>query len=213
MDLAMNQNYQVVVEWDPAFSWSATLWVDPVSTADASGIQSSDIISSQPAPAQAFAIRQPSSFGNWFCTISNLVTATTFDDAATTVWPYGSVNPSIAIPLQAVTNFVQGPPQLSIVAAGQGMSNQLPVAEEWSGLRQSQRQLECPSVFIAGLDRHRKLRRHRQQRCQRRNRDQPRRVDVGDQRPAGHCRPARRTSWSMLEKTSRSRLWSTARRR
>jgi hypothetical protein len=122
IDLAMNQNYQVVVEWDPSVSYSATLWVNPVSSAD-TAVVSSDTISGIPCPALAFAFRQASSFGNWFCTISNLVTATTFSEAATNVWASNSVPPNIAYPLQALTNYVGVPGQLSIVAAGQGFAN------------------------------------------------------------------------------------------
>jgi hypothetical protein len=122
IDLAMNHDYQVVIEWDPAVSYSATLWVNPVSAAD-TAVVSSDAISGIPCPPQAFAFRQASTFGNWFCSISNLVTATTFAEAATNVWASNSIPPSIAYDLKPSTNFVGNPVNLSIVAAGQGLSD------------------------------------------------------------------------------------------
>ena len=120
-DLAMNQDYQVIVEWDPVTLYSITLWVNPVSASDVKLI-SSDAVSS-PGIAANYTFRQASSFGNWFCTISNLVVATTYDEAATNVWAYNSVNPSIAYPLNAATNYVGVPASLSIVAAGQGLAS------------------------------------------------------------------------------------------
>lgn len=121
MDLATNQDYQVVIEWDPVNLWATTLWVSPASASDASVI-SSDTIAVQPAPAVAFGFRQAGSFGNWACTISNLVVATTYDEAATNVWPYNSVNPGIIYLLKPATNYVGVSAQLSIVAAGQGLA-------------------------------------------------------------------------------------------
>jgi hypothetical protein len=122
-DLALNQDYQVVIKWDPVTDWAATLWVSPASSSDVSVESRDPIVQSQTCPVQAFAFRQASSFGNWFCTVSNLLVATTFDEAASTVWTYNSVNPSIVYPLKAVTNYVEVPAQLSIVAAGQGLAN------------------------------------------------------------------------------------------
>jgi len=122
-DLATNQNYQVVMEWDPVNNWDATLWVNPVSSSDANVASGDPVIASQTCPIQALAFRQGGTFGNWACTISNAVVATTFDEAATNVWACNSVNPSIAIPLQAITNYVEVPAQLSIVAAGQGLAD------------------------------------------------------------------------------------------
>ncbi len=120
VDLATNQDYQVVMEWDPVNLYALSLWVSPVSSSDVSVI-SSDTFTPQVATGIAF--RQASGMANWFGTISNVVVATTFDDAATNVWAYNSVNPSIAYPLQAVTNYVGVPAQLSIVAAGQGLAS------------------------------------------------------------------------------------------
>ena len=119
-DLAMNQDYQVVVEWDPVTSYSTTLWVNPVSVSDIN-LASSDTVTS-PGIATNLCTRQASTFGNWFCTISNLVLATTYDEAATNVWAYNSVNPSIAYSLKAITNYVGVPASMSIIAAGQGLA-------------------------------------------------------------------------------------------
>ena len=122
-DLATNQDYQVVMEWDPVNNWNATLWVNPVSASDANVASGDPVTAVQTCPVQALAFRQASSFGNWFCTISNAVVATTFNEAATNVWASNSIPPSIAIPLQAVTNYVEVSAQLSIVAAGQGLAD------------------------------------------------------------------------------------------
>ena len=120
-DLATDQDYQVVMEWDPVDNWDATLWVNPVSSSDANVASGDAVTAVQTCPVQALAFRQASSFGNWACTISNAVVATTFDEAATNVWASNSIPPSIAFPLQAATNYVEVPAQLSIVAAGQGL--------------------------------------------------------------------------------------------
>jgi hypothetical protein len=122
-DLATNQEYQVVVKWDPVNDWAASLWVNPVSESDIS-VESKDLVlQNQTCPVQAFAFRQAGSFGNWACTISNLVVATTFDEAATNVLIPSLANPGILYPLKAVTNYVEVPAQLSIVAAGQGQAD------------------------------------------------------------------------------------------
>ena len=125
-DLAMNQDYQVVVEWDPVTDWATTIWVNPSSSSGSSisdiHLESGDTVAT-PGVATNYSFRQASSFGNWFCTISNLVVATSFDEAATNVWASNSIPTSIAIPLKAVTNYVEVPAQLSIVAAGQGLAD------------------------------------------------------------------------------------------
>ena len=122
IDLAMNQDYQVVVGWDPASSWQATLWVNPISSASFSTL-SGDTVSAQPAPAISYDFRQASSFGNWFCTISNLVAATTFDEAATNVWATNAVQPSVVYQPKGVTNYVGAAISLAAVATGQGLGN------------------------------------------------------------------------------------------
>jgi hypothetical protein len=125
-DLATNQDYQVVVEWDPVTDWAITIWVNPASSSGSSisdlHLESGDTVTT-PGVATNYSFRQASSFGNWFCTISNLVLATTFDEAATNVWASNSIPPSIAISLQAVTNYTGVTAKLSIVAAGQGLAD------------------------------------------------------------------------------------------
>lgn len=121
IDLATNKDYQVVFEWDPAVNFQAKLWVNPTSSSDTPA-SSSDIISGTPTPTLAFGFRQASSSGNCFLTVSNLVTATTFEEASTNVWASNSVPPSIVYDLSPVTNYVAVPAQLAVVAAGQGLS-------------------------------------------------------------------------------------------
>jgi hypothetical protein len=120
-DLALNQNYQVVVEWDPVLLFATTIWVNPLSSSDVNLI-SSDTVST-PGIAASLSFRQASSFGNFYCTVSNLVVATTFDEAATNVLASNSVPPSIAYDLKSITNFVAVPSRLSVVAAGQGQAD------------------------------------------------------------------------------------------
>lgn len=123
VDLAMNQDYQVVFEWDPVDLWAASLWVAPNDSSDLK-VTSSEIVSaSATCPPQSLAFRQASSAGNWFCTISNLVVATTFDEAATNVWAGNSAPLSIVYGLNSVTNYVEVPARLSVVAAGQGLAD------------------------------------------------------------------------------------------
>jgi hypothetical protein len=123
VDLALNQDYQVVFEWDPVNLWAATLWIDPNASSDINVISSDPVVVSATCPPQSLAFRQASSAGNWFCTISNVVVATTFAEAATNVWASNSIPTTITIPLQAVTNYVEVPAQLFIVAAGQGLAD------------------------------------------------------------------------------------------
>ena len=120
VDLATNQNYQVVVKWDPITDYSITLWVNPVNSTDTS-VESSDITS--PVNVLGFASRQASSFGNWFASISNLVVATSYDEAATNVWAYNSVNPGIATQPLGGTVFVGNPLTLVVNATGQGLGS------------------------------------------------------------------------------------------
>lgn len=120
VDLAMNTAYQVVIGWDPAVNYSATLWVNPTDANDAS-VASNDPVSA-PKAATAFAFRQASSFGNAFFTITNLAVATTFDEAATNVWNTAPAAPVVVYQPKSVTNFVGNPATLSVVAAGQGLA-------------------------------------------------------------------------------------------
>lgn len=119
-DLAMNQNYQVVVQWDPVLLFATTLWINPISSSDISVI-SSDTVTS-PGITTNLSFRQASTFGNWYCGISNVVVATTFDEASTNVLASNSVPPSIAYDLVPMTNFVAVPGQISVVANGQGLA-------------------------------------------------------------------------------------------
>ena len=120
VDLATNQDYQVVLKWDPITDYSVTLWVNPVNSSD-TFVESSDITT--PVNAAAFSSRQASGMGNWFGTISNLVIATTYDQAATNVWAYNSVNPGIATQPLGGTVFVGNPLNLVVNATGQGLGS------------------------------------------------------------------------------------------
>jgi hypothetical protein len=121
VDLALNTDYQVVLFWDPAGNADITLWVNPVSSADVS-VASNDGYSPTLANiADSFAFRQASGFGG-FLTVTNLVIATTFSEAATNVWATNAVAPTIVYQPTAVTsNFVGGAVSLSAVANGQGL--------------------------------------------------------------------------------------------
>jgi hypothetical protein len=123
VDLALNADYQVVLFWDPVDNWNMTLWVNPSSPSDVK-VASNDTFTPNPTNniVNCFAFRQATGFGG-FLTVSNLVVATTYDEAVTNVWVSNSVPPSIAIPLKAVTNYVEVPAQLSIVASGQGLAD------------------------------------------------------------------------------------------
>ncbi|MBE0541512.1 MAG: immunoglobulin domain-containing protein [Verrucomicrobia bacterium] len=119
VDLATNTTYQVVIGWDPISLYAITLWVNPLSASDPSVI-SSDVVT--PGTATAFAFRQASGFGG-FLTVSNLAVATTFEEAATAVWPTTPVPPGIAYQPQSATNFAGSTALLSVVAAGQNLAS------------------------------------------------------------------------------------------
>ncbi len=121
MDLAPNTDYQVVLSWDPVTTFSATLWVNPLSSTDLS-VSSSDAVTLPPA-STAFGFRQASSFSSAFFNITNLATATSFDEAATNVWSTNAVAPLVVNQPKGGTNYVGDPVNLSIVAAGQGLAN------------------------------------------------------------------------------------------
>ena len=112
----------MVVGWDPGESWQATLWVNPISSSSYSTL--SGDLATQPSTVCYLAFRQASSFGSWFATISNAVTATTFDEAATNVWATNAVPPSIVYqPTVGVTNYVGAAISLAAVATGQGLGD------------------------------------------------------------------------------------------
>jgi len=120
-DLATNIDYQVVVAWDPATLFAATLYVNPLSSTDPS-VTSGDAVTS-PAASMGYAFRQASGAGNFFCTISNLAVATTFDEAATNVWSTNAVGPLMVYQPSSGTNFPGENVNLSGIAAGQGQGS------------------------------------------------------------------------------------------
>jgi hypothetical protein len=125
VDLALNTPYQVVAELDPVNNSDVTLWVNPISSSDPS-IASRDFnspITGVTNIISAFSFRQPSSFGNAFFQITNLVLATTFAEAATNVWTTNAVPPTIAYQPVGLTNYVASSVSVSAVANGQGLVN------------------------------------------------------------------------------------------
>src|SRR5439155_18911388 len=121
VDLAPNTDYQVVVQWDPVTSFAGTIWVNPISTSDLN-VTSSDAITT-PAASLGYGFRQGGSFGSAFFDITNLVVATTFDEAVTNVWSTNAVPPLIVQSPTSGTNFVGDPVTLIGLAAGQGLAN------------------------------------------------------------------------------------------
>ena len=121
VDLALNTDYQVLVQWDPVTLYSASLWVNPVSMSDPSVASSDSITSTQ--PSAAFAFRQGGSFGSAFFNLTNAAVATTFEEAATSVWSAAPVAPAVVYQPQSRTNFVGDAVELSAVAAGQGLGS------------------------------------------------------------------------------------------
>jgi hypothetical protein len=121
-DLVLNQDYQVVMGWDPVALDAVTLWVNPVSSSDVSVTSNDSYTPSTANIANAFTFRQASGFGG-FLTVSNLVVATTFDEAATNVLATNAVAPQIVFQPVGVTNFVGSSVALSAVAAGQGLAS------------------------------------------------------------------------------------------
>lgn len=121
IDLATNVDYQVVVSYDTN-QVLGTLWVNPISSADPAMLTSDALAGSQ-GILQAYAFRQASGFGSFFCTISNLAVATTFDEAATNVWPTNAVSPVVVYQPASRTNFVSDSVLLGAVVDGQGLGN------------------------------------------------------------------------------------------
>lgn len=120
VDLALNSGYQVVIGWDPVSLLAATLWVNPTNSSDL-GLVTGDTIVNPPASV-GYAFRQPSSFGSAFFTASNLVVATTFDEAATNVSSSTAVAPAIVVQPTSKTNFVGDTTTLLTIANGQGLA-------------------------------------------------------------------------------------------
>jgi len=130
VDLATNTDYQVVIRWNPTpdnsiqDSLSATLWVNPITTNDLSFVTSDTGFSLvTPADAIGFGFRQAGTFGNFFGNISNLVCATTWDEAATNVWTTNAVAPIILRPPVTRTNFETDAVNLFAMGAGQGLGS------------------------------------------------------------------------------------------
>ena len=121
VDLATNSPYQVVLSYDAASTRTATLWINPISQSDFS-VQSSDVVSSQ-SNLISFAFRQASTFGNFFCNITNLALATTFGEAATNVAATNAVTPVIVTKPVGFTNFVGSSNAIAVVVNGQGQAS------------------------------------------------------------------------------------------
>ena len=131
VDLALNTPYQVVEELDPITLIATTIWVNPIDPTD-TGSSSTDrkytandpLGGAATTPVTTYAFRQASSFGNGFWIITNLVTATTFAEAATNIWNTNAVAPTIVYqPTVGITNFINNSITLSAVANGQALGN------------------------------------------------------------------------------------------
>jgi hypothetical protein len=120
-DLAPNVDYQVVVQWDPVTLFAGTLWVNPISQGDIS-VTSSDAVTA-PAAITGYAFRQAAGATSFFANITNLATATTWQEAATNVWQTNAVAPIVAASPVSRTNFVTDNVSLFSVAAGQGLAS------------------------------------------------------------------------------------------
>ena len=119
VDLALNTDYQVVLGWDPVALAAVSIWVNPISSGDTAVTTSDPFTAGAGNIVQSFGFRQASNFGG-FLTVSNLVLATTFDEAFTNVLATNAVAPKIAYQPAGVTNFVGSTVTLAAVAAGQG---------------------------------------------------------------------------------------------
>ena len=120
-DLSTNVDYQVTVQWDPVTTFAATLWVNPIASTDPS-VTSADAVTAPPT-VKGYGIRQGGSFGSFFCTLSNLAAATTFEEASTNVWSTNAVSPIIVRSSAAGTNFAGDAVNLIALAAGQGQGS------------------------------------------------------------------------------------------
>jgi hypothetical protein len=129
IDLALNTDYQIVIGYNPTSGNpnfpneddSVTLWVNPISSSDVS-VVTGDAFVPGANIANSFAFRQASGFGG-FLTVSNLVVATTFAEAATNVLSTNAVPPKIVYQPLGITNFVGATVTLSAVAVGQSLGN------------------------------------------------------------------------------------------
>jgi hypothetical protein len=128
VDLALNTPYQVVIAYDAngadTLAYTAQLWVNPVGSSDTS-VVTGDTVSAalQGKIMQWMAFRQASTFGNFFANITNLSVATTFDEAATNVWPNTPVAPTIVTPPVGFSGFEGVSNALTVVANGQSLAS------------------------------------------------------------------------------------------
>jgi hypothetical protein len=128
VDLATNTDYQVVMQWDATqgINAVASIWVNPISPGSPNTVAGETVPPPGPTASTAFGFRQPGSAGgaNHF-NITNLVVATTFDEAATNVWSTNAVVPVMVYSPKSGTNFVGSPIPVLLtgVAAGQGLGN------------------------------------------------------------------------------------------
>jgi hypothetical protein len=153
VDLALNTDYQVVIEYDPVGLDAATVWINPITPSGASdfSIITSDAYVPGTSIVNSFAFRQASGFGGYL-TVSNLVLATTFDEAATNCLSTNAVAPKIVYqPITVQSNFPTANLSISAVANGQGLGNmtyQWQVASATNGAGQ----LISPTNVIDGGD-------------------------------------------------------------
>ena len=126
VDLATNADYQVVVRWNPTTDnsqgdkFAARLWVNPIGEGDVNLITGD--ATGTPAASVAYAFRQANGFGSTFLTVSNLVVATTFNEAATNVLATNAAAPTMVYQPVTGTNFVGDPMNIFAVADGQGIA-------------------------------------------------------------------------------------------
>ncbi len=123
VDLATNIEYQVVINWDETQGANsiAKAWVNPLAVTDTS-VTANDAVAG--VISTSFGFRQPSgatSTGRFL--VTNLVVATSFDEAATNVWSLTPVAPVIAVGPKGGTNFVGASLSLTAIAAGQNLGN------------------------------------------------------------------------------------------
>ena len=130
VDLALDTAYHVVEELDPLTLNAATIWVNPIninqtgnSPTEAHYTANDSLGSALTQGVNAYGFRQASSFGNGAFLITNLAIATTFAEAATSVWATNAVPPVIVYQPVGVANFVGSSVSLSAVANGQGLGN------------------------------------------------------------------------------------------
>ncbi len=139
VDLATNVDYQLVIGWDattsdapPLFARAATLWVNPLSSSDPNSVTTGDAVTAFTSAEVGYGFRQASGFGNALMTVSNLVVATTFDEAQTNVLATNAVAPSIVYqPPATQSNFVGDAVSLSAVASGQGFGDPIQFVYQW----------------------------------------------------------------------------------